>query len=50
MRLLNLSILVATALCVTVAHAADKKESPKAPSAAPAVSEGKIDLVISGMT
>ena len=50
MRLFKLSIIIAAVLCVSAVHAADKKESKKAPSAAPAVSEGKIDLVISGMT
>ena len=56
MRLLKLSIMVAAALCVTAAHAADKKESKNAhkeksaQSATAAVSEGKVNLVISGMT
>ena len=54
MRLLKLSLIVAAALCVTAAHAADKKESKnshKEKSAqSAAVSEGKINLVVSGMT
>ena len=56
MRLLKLSIIVAAALCVTAAHAADKKESKNsrkeksAQSATAPVSEGKINLVVSGMT
>jgi hypothetical protein len=53
MRLIKLSIIMAAALGLSLAHAAESKDAAKeknSPPAASAASVGEINLVVSGMT